>query len=59
VRLDTYTFEEHEMHDAIERLLGDEVLRARLRAQGQRIAAANGTTVAADLIEELGRKRRR
>jgi UDP:flavonoid glycosyltransferase YjiC (YdhE family) len=47
------------MHDAIERLLGDEVLRARLRAQGQRIAAANGTTVAADLIEELGRKRRR
>jgi MGT family glycosyltransferase len=59
VRLDTYTFEEHEMHDAIERLLGDEVLRARLRAQGQRIAAANGATVAADLIEELGRKRRR
>jgi MGT family glycosyltransferase len=59
VRLDTYSFEEQEMHDAIERLLGVEVLRARLRAQGPRIAAANGTTVAADLIEELGRKRRR
>jgi UDP:flavonoid glycosyltransferase YjiC (YdhE family) len=59
VRLDTYTFEEREIHDAIERLLGDEVLRARMRAQGQRIAAADGKTVAADLIEELGRARRR
>jgi UDP:flavonoid glycosyltransferase YjiC (YdhE family) len=58
VRLDTYSFEETEMHDAIDRVLKDEVLHARLRTTGERIRARDGKVVAADLIEGLGRGRR-
>ncbi|MDP9298229.1 MAG: glycosyl transferase [Actinomycetota bacterium] len=59
VRLDTYTFADREIRDAIDRMVGDEVLRARLRAIGEGIAARDGKTVAADLIERLGRERGR
>jgi MGT family glycosyltransferase len=57
VRLDTYSFADREIRNAIDRMVGDEVLRARLRAIGEGIAARDGKTVAADLIERLGRER--
>ena len=57
VRLDTYRFANREIRNAIDRMVGDEVLRARLRAIGEGIAARDGKTVAADLIERLGRER--
>jgi len=39
VRLDTYTFEEREMHVAIERLLADTPLRERMASEARRSAA--------------------
>ena len=57
-RLDTYAFEEAQMHDAIERLLEDEPLRARMRAAGEQIRSQQGAVAAADLIEDLGHKHR-
>jgi MGT family glycosyltransferase len=58
VRLDTYAFDEGELHAAIARLLGDADLRARMAANGEGIRAHDGKVVAADLIERLGRERR-
>jgi UDP:flavonoid glycosyltransferase YjiC (YdhE family) len=58
VRLDTYTFEERELHEAIDRLLADEALRARMAAEGEAIRERNGTATAAGLIEALGRRGR-
>ncbi len=58
VRLDTYRFEEREMHDAIERLLGDAALRERMARHGEEIRRRDGKTRAADLIEALGRRYR-
>jgi MGT family glycosyltransferase len=54
VRLDTYQFTDDEMHGAIDRLLGDTALRARLADAGAAIRAADGLRVAADAIEKLG-----
>ena len=59
LRLDTYRFDDSEMHGSIERLLGDQVLRARMRAAGERVRAHDGTVVAADLIESAGFEHRR
>jgi UDP:flavonoid glycosyltransferase YjiC (YdhE family) len=59
VRLDTYAFEEAELHGAIERLLGDRALRATMSANGDAIRARDGKVVAANLIEALGRDGRR
>jgi UDP:flavonoid glycosyltransferase YjiC (YdhE family) len=59
VRLDTYAFEEDELHGAIDRLLGDRTLRATVSANGDAIRARDGKVVAADLIEGLGRAGRR
>jgi UDP:flavonoid glycosyltransferase YjiC (YdhE family) len=55
VRLDTYRFEDDELHGAIDRLLGDRELRARSAAVGAEIRARRGTQRAADLIERVGR----
>jgi UDP:flavonoid glycosyltransferase YjiC (YdhE family) len=55
VRLDTYTCSEHELHTAIDRLLGDDVLRARLSDLSARIQQRDGVRHAADLIETLAR----
>jgi MGT family glycosyltransferase len=52
-RLDTYRFQDEEMHRAIDRLLGDVQLRERMAEAGRRIRAERGTDVAADLIEGL------
>ncbi|GIM91639.1 glycosyltransferase [Paractinoplanes toevensis] len=54
VRLDTYGFTDEELHSAIDRLLGDEELRARLAADAEAIRAADGVRVAADAIEQIG-----
>lgn len=53
VRLPTYAFEAAEMTAAIDRLLGDDTLHARLGAVSARLRANPGTVRAADLIERL------
>jgi UDP:flavonoid glycosyltransferase YjiC (YdhE family) len=57
-RLDTYGFEDRELRDAVDRLAGDAALRSAMAAHGERIRAADGTRVAADLIERVGLDRR-
>ncbi|HEU4673081.1 MAG TPA: nucleotide disphospho-sugar-binding domain-containing protein, partial [Candidatus Limnocylindrales bacterium] len=53
VRLDTYRFEDAELTGAIDRLLADGRLRARLDRLSARLQASPGTVRAADLIERL------
>jgi UDP:flavonoid glycosyltransferase YjiC (YdhE family) len=53
VRLPTYTFEPAEMSAAIDRLLADRALHARLAQISTRLRANPGTVRAADLIEHL------
>ncbi len=53
VRLDTYRFTDSELSAAIDGLLADEPLRARLRGISARLQAAPGTVRAADLIERV------
>ena len=57
VRLDTYAFEDHELREAVDALLGDAALRDRMAAAGSAILGRDGTARAADLIEALGRER--
>jgi MGT family glycosyltransferase len=58
VRLDTYAFEERELHQAVDRLIADTALRSRLAKEGEEIQARDGVVRAADLIEALGREHR-
>jgi MGT family glycosyltransferase len=53
VRLDTYGHEPGELTGAIDRLLADRQLRARLEGASARLAARPGTELAADLIERI------
>ena len=53
VRLDTYGHTREELTSAIDGLLADEGLKARLAAVSARLQAAPGTERAADLIEQL------
>ena len=53
LRLPPYAASPDELLRAIEHLLGDDALRARLQALAARIAAANGRGRAASLIEAL------
>ena len=55
VRLSTYGFTEEQMHEAIERLLGDADLRARLARMGEGIRARDGLRRGADVIEQVAR----
>jgi MGT family glycosyltransferase len=55
VRLDTYRYTDDELHRALDQLLGDDGLRSRLDAAGQRIRATEGVRRAADLVEGVGR----
>jgi MGT family glycosyltransferase len=55
VRLSTYSFQDAELGDAIDRLAGDEALAERLRVMSERLRADPGTERAADLIERLAR----
>ena len=52
-RLATYDFRDEELTDAIDELLADRQLAARLAAMPRRIQASAGTVRAVDLIERL------
>jgi UDP:flavonoid glycosyltransferase YjiC (YdhE family) len=52
-RLATYDCEPEELTGAVDRLLADEPLRARLSAMSERLQRTQGTARAADLIERL------
>ncbi len=54
VRLDTYRFTDAELRDAVDSLVGDIELHARLTAAGAGIRARDGVRRAADAIERLG-----
>jgi MGT family glycosyltransferase len=54
IRLQTYEFEDGELLDAVDRLLADERLHARMTGIAERVQAAPGTVRAADLIERIG-----
>jgi UDP:flavonoid glycosyltransferase YjiC (YdhE family) len=54
-RLETYAFADHELPDAIERMLADAKAHERLRAVSATLQANPGTVRAADLIERLAR----
>ena len=56
VRLDTYAFEDEELQEAVDRLVRDDGLRERMAKEGEEIRRRDGKTVAADLIEALGRR---
>jgi MGT family glycosyltransferase len=58
VRLDTYRFTDAQMHGALDRLLGNHDLRARLNAASRIIQQRDGLRKAADLIERVGIDRR-
>jgi UDP:flavonoid glycosyltransferase YjiC (YdhE family) len=54
-RLSTYGFRDEELTDAIDELLADEPLAARLAAMSARIKSTSGTARAAALIERVAR----
>lgn len=58
VRLDTYRFSDDELTDAVERLLADSALRARLADLGAAIRQRDGLRVGADVIEQVGNAHR-
>ena len=51
--LPTYSFEEADLADAIDKLLADKSLGRRMKAASARLQSRPGTVRAADLIEEL------
>jgi MGT family glycosyltransferase len=53
IRLDTYGHAPEELTGAVETLLGDTALHARLDAISRRLQAASGTEAAADAIERV------
>jgi UDP:flavonoid glycosyltransferase YjiC (YdhE family) len=55
VRLSTYGFDEHELTDAVDRLLANTRLRDRMTAIAKRLQANPGTVRAAALIEQVAR----
>jgi UDP:flavonoid glycosyltransferase YjiC (YdhE family) len=52
-RLSTYGFEPRELTDAIDGLLHDRALAARLASMSERVKSTSGTVHAADLIERV------
>jgi MGT family glycosyltransferase len=54
VRLDPYRFTPADLHGAIDRLLGDADLAARLSSVSASIRSADGLRLAADAIEKVG-----
>jgi UDP:flavonoid glycosyltransferase YjiC (YdhE family) len=54
VRLETYEFEDAQLHDAIDRLLAAD--HPRLRDASARLRASPGTVKAADLIQGCARR---
>jgi MGT family glycosyltransferase len=58
VRLSTYSFTDDEMHGAIDKLLNDHDLRARMKTISADIQARDGLAVAANVILDVARKHR-
>lgn len=58
VRLNTYGFADAELTGAVDRLLADTALRARLADIGAAIRARDGLRVGADAIERVGARHR-
>jgi MGT family glycosyltransferase len=58
IRLDTYGFADAELTGAVDRLLADTGLRARLDGIGAAIRARDGLRVGADAIERVGKQSR-
>ena len=56
-RISTYGFRDEELTDAIDELLADDALAARLAAMSKRIKSSSGTAHAADLIERVAATR--
>jgi MGT family glycosyltransferase len=56
IRLPTYGFEQGELRHALEHLLRDDPLRARMAAIASELRASPGTVKAAELIERLVRE---
>ena len=52
-RLASYTFEDEEFLGAVERLLADDALAARMKQISSELTAAPGRIKGADLIEQL------
>ena len=55
-RLSTYTFTEEEMNSALESLLGDSELAARMSTMAAAIQSREGTITGADVIETVARQ---
>jgi MGT family glycosyltransferase len=55
MRLETYRFEDEELRGALDKLLSDRELHARMEVNGKTIRGRDGKVMAADLIEEVGR----
>ncbi len=51
LRLDTYAVSGDELREAVERVVGDEAMRARVALMGAAIRSRNGVVAAAELIE--------
>lgn len=58
IRLGTYSFDDHELTQAIEKLISDKDLNSRLKIMSERIQSADGIKVGADVIEGVARKHR-
>ena len=58
VRLPTYAFTDDELLGAVDRLLADAGLRARMDAIGADIRARDGLRRGAEIIEQVGLERR-
>jgi UDP:flavonoid glycosyltransferase YjiC (YdhE family) len=58
VRLPTYSFTDDELLDAVDRLLADTDLRARMDAIGADIRSRDGLRRGAEIIERIGLERR-
>jgi UDP:flavonoid glycosyltransferase YjiC (YdhE family) len=56
IRLDTYRYEDREMHDALDRLATNRVLHDRMSRNAAKIRSAHGTERAANLIEEIAQQ---
>jgi UDP:flavonoid glycosyltransferase YjiC (YdhE family) len=57
VRLPTYAFPDEELTGAVDRLLADDALNAKLAKIASRLQTEPGTVKAADLIERVARDR--
>ncbi len=55
-RLSTYGFRDEELTDAIDELLADEALAARVATMSKRIKSTSGTAQAAEMIERVVRR---